>query len=293
MLYIFFLLLLVGKLNAFPVTYKRITSDPYISGDSFRAIANHLFDETTTELNPAIVRTGDIIFVKTDYLNEFFSTIHPHIKARYIIITHNSDYAAPRSFTRFLDDDKIIAWFGQNPSNKYHPKFIGIPIGLANQCWDHGNIENFKKAAGGTGVPRYNKRFLLGINFRPATNYDIRRPVFEMFINKPFCTDIRHHNHLNYLQLTAETKFILCPEGNGLDCHRTWEALYMGAIPILTHSNMDPVLEGLPILIIDDWNQLTQEFLEQKYEEIFQQSFHWKKMYFTYWKSLIESYKNK
>ena len=31
-------------------------------------------------------------------------------------------------------------------------------------------------------------------------------------------------------------KFALSPEGNGIDCHRTWECLYLGVIPIVKKS---------------------------------------------------------
>ena len=29
------------------------------------------------------------------------------------------------------------------------------------------------------------------------------------------------------------SNFVLCPEGNGIDTHRVWEALYSGSIPIV------------------------------------------------------------
>ena len=30
--------------------------------------------------------------------------------------------------------------------------------------------------------------------------------------------------------------FVLCPHGGGLDCHRNWEALCLGCIPIVKTS---------------------------------------------------------
>ena len=45
----------------------------FISGNAFKAIANHCFDETTpTPFDPARVRPYDIIFVKVDYVLTFF-----------------------------------------------------------------------------------------------------------------------------------------------------------------------------------------------------------------------------
>ena len=38
-----------------------------------------------------------------------------------------------------------------------------------------------------------------------------------------------------YLNL-KKSKFCICPEGNGPDCHRLWESLYLDVIPICKRS---------------------------------------------------------
>lgn len=60
----------------------------------------------------------------------------------------------------------------------------------------------------------------------------------------------------------------LSPRGNGIDCHRTWEALYLDAIPIVWHSTLDPLYTNLPIIIINDWKEMNEEFLRKKLYEI-------------------------
>jgi len=50
--------------------------------------------------------------------------------------------------------------------------------------------------------------------------------------------------------------FEISPQGNGLDCHRTWEALLLGTIPIVKSSSMDTLLRTFPVLILSDWNEL-------------------------------------
>jgi hypothetical protein len=57
-------------------------------------------------------------------------------------------------------------------------------------------------------------------------------------------------------------KYVISPHGNGLDCHRTWEALVLGCIPILKTSPLDPLFEGLPVLIVKEWSDITQELLD-------------------------------
>src|ERR1700733_3496244 len=56
-------------------TTARASSYPYISGDTLRAFADVIIDETTATVSVDTIKKGDIIFVKTDYLGFFFSEI--------------------------------------------------------------------------------------------------------------------------------------------------------------------------------------------------------------------------
>ena len=35
------------------------------------------------------------------------------------------------------------------------------------------------------------------------------------------------------LETYARAQFVLSPRGNGVDCHRTWDVLAVGAIPVV------------------------------------------------------------
>ena len=39
--------------------------------------------------------------------------------------------------------------------------------------------------------------------------------------------------------------FVICPHGGGLDCHRNWEALCLGCIPIVKTSKIDNLYKDL------------------------------------------------
>jgi hypothetical protein len=55
--------------------------------------------------------------------------------------------------------------------------------------------------------------------------------------------------------------FVVSPHGNGLDCHRTWESLVLGNIVIVKRSSLDPLYEGLPVVIVDDWREIQHQNL--------------------------------
>ena len=85
----------------------------------------------------------------------------------------------------------------------------------------------------------------------------------------------------------------LSPRGNGLDCHRTWEALYLDIIPIVWHSTLDSLYTDLPIIVIHDWKEVNEQFLRDKLHEIsfkkLQQPslYRYNKLRNAYWYQLI------
>ena len=44
-----------------------------------------------------------------------------------------------------------------------------------------------------------------------------------------------------------------------------WEALYVGVVPIVEHSTLDPLFEKLPVMIVDSYEALTAQHLEKEY----------------------------
>ena len=64
-------------------------------------------------------------------------------------------------------------------------------------------------------------------------------------------------------QNMREYAFVLSPFGNGMDCHRTWEALLCGCIPIVRSSVFSSLFDGLPVLIVEKWEDITLTLLKQ------------------------------
>ncbi len=248
-------------------------------------------DETSPIIDGHDVKEGDIIFLKIDYLPHFFNNVHPRISHPYILITHNGDYPAPQSFGHYLDSPKIIAWFAQNIENFSHPKLHPIPIGIANPCYGHGNIELVKKAQ--EEAKTTPKTRLLYMNFSRWTHEAEREPLYQEFKDALFCTYSPLVDFTKYLPALAESKFTLSPRGNGLDTHRTWEALLMGTIPIVRTSLLDPLFEDLPVIIVKNWTEVTEQFLNEKWEEMRKRNYKLEKIYARYWLNLIDSYKTK
>jgi hypothetical protein len=267
----------IQKINS---TYA--SSYPYISGNTFRAFCDFIIDETRIPFDPSAVFNGDVIFLKTDYVDFFFNVIHPHIPVSYILLTHNSDCAIDAKYCKYLDNEKLIAWFAQNAMIE-HKKLIPIPIGLANRHWSHGDIGILEAVM----ATSHAKNIMLYMNYAVSTNIAQRQAVCDIFQHKSFCYVAQKKSFRDYLTDIASSQFVLSPPGNGFDCHRTWEALYLGAIPLVQSSSMNKAFEGMPVIIVDNWRWVTKEFLEQKYNEIKKSSYTTHKLYADYWFAMI------
>ena len=82
--------------------------------------------------------------------------------------------------------------------------------------------------------------------------------------------------------------FVVSPQGNGLDCHRTWEALCLGCYPIIKTSGLDPLFDDLPVWIIKEWSDVTAESMKEKASEFDSGTFKLEKLTLKYWQQRLK-----
>ena len=93
---------------------------------------------------------------------------------------------------------------------------------------------------------------------------------------------------LQFYRRVAAHKFTISPEGNGVDCHRTWEAMYLKSIPIVQESVEMDHFRDLPILFTRDYTELTEQYLEQQYQKMLDTDYDVEKLYLSYWRNQIK-----
>ena len=72
-----------------------------------------------------------------------------------------------------------------------------------------------------------------------------------------------------YFFLLPSVKFVVSPEGNGIDCHRHYEALLAGCIPIMERNPLtEEKYKNCPVLWTTDYSEITPDYLESKYAEM-------------------------
>tara|TARA_R100001463_G_scaffold53583_1_gene104626 strand:+ start:24 stop:953 length:930 start_codon:yes stop_codon:yes gene_type:complete len=110
----------------------------------------------------------------------------------------------------------------------------------------------------------YKPRKLLYINHAEHTNLSERGNIREMFQEKSFATVAERVSYIEYVNQIKEHKFMICPEGNAVDCHRNWEVLCLKRVPIM---KMNPYLaecyKEYPILWVEDFAKVDKTMLAE------------------------------
>lgn len=227
-----------------------------ITGNKFKKICNYSLDEFGFNILREPIENEILkIFVKIDYVHSFFTTRQ---QRPYILYTHNGDLPVDDNYLRYLDDPNLIKWYGQNIMTK-HSKLESIPIGIANEIWEHGNENVFKEVM----AKNTKKERLIYVNFDVNTNIRERSHCITELNKK----DLFMSNKLpfkEYLEEVAKSYFVVSPNGNGVDCHKTWEALYLKTIPIVTKSINIDYYKNLPILVINNWSEFNLEIFDHE-----------------------------
>ena len=267
---------IIDYINADNIS-NEIASVLYIDNNYFNKYLKTTVSSKKLYEEGSLNNKNPIIFLtKIEYLHELNNKVLCNLKKKFIIITHYGDLRAGR-FPNIIDNPFLIRWYGIN-MNLNNEKLYGLPIGLETKYWNRTNTLIIDK------LSSIKKNKLLYLNF---SNTNQKRPkIMKELIKKGFIRSEKLKWE-EYMADLASHKFCISPQGNGIDCHRTWECLYLGVIPIVEKSIALEYFKELPILFVENYNQITKDFLEQKYKEFSRIKFNKEKLILSYWKNRI------
>ena len=103
-------------------------------------------------------------------------------------------------------------------------------------------------------------------NFNISTNRQKRQPCFDALRDK--LEWLNPVEPLQNLFRLKEYEFCICPEGNGVDTHRLWEALYLKTVPIVIKSEFTEIIKDkVPLVILENWSDFDMSQLDySKYD---------------------------
>ena len=253
------------------------------------------------------------IYICSSAITHFINTMLPLIEFPFILVSGDCDETIPQeiltpnNFNNLINDKRLLHWFCQNMTLD-HPKITRIPIGLdyhtltqrplwgpITSCQDQEKMLIMIKD---NCVPFWNRNIKCYANFQFSMNtklgYD-RQDAYQKIDKKLIYYEENKVTRLITWNKQKDFAFVICPHGGGLDCHRNWEALCLGCIPIVKTSPIDNLYKDLPVLIVKRWEDIDINILnntisqfKEKYEN---DEFNMEKIKLSYWTNLINSHK--
>ena len=153
----------------------------------------------------------------------------------------------------------------------YGGKVIPAPYGVQRKMTpDDDHIERLESAMRANIDPSMFK--LLYVNHNDKSHEE-RLGIKDLFKDKEWANvDEKRVDYYNFLLNLAKHKFIVCPRGNAIDCHRNWEVLYMRRVPVMKRdSYLEELYKDYPVLFVDKYSDITKDLLLEN-EHLVQQA---------------------
>ena len=270
------------------VKFLHPTSSPYLSGDTFRSFCHVRIDENasrseiseqvkrlTTLTNEKAIRLFVDLHViqskdgEADLISSL-ARLPLQIRQKTFVLFHNHDKIPDQNFF------KQLTLLGCSP---FSVNVVGIsdfvrplPIGLESR-WrlNNGRVGPFKRLHSKVQSRAVREKLVFAA-FNVQTNVSERGVARLACLSDgiPFIEDrISPRKHRKHL---LNSYFVISPPGHGLDCHRTWEAIYLGCVPVvLCDSLSEEFTTRLPIFAVNDWSDFFKLSTDQKlvaYEQL-------------------------
>lgn len=263
------------------------------------------------------IRNNQTVYVITSALPHWFSVIYPKLKEnkiRIFLVTGDSTVSAPLAifngnkvqFHHYMREGVIIHWFCQNCDYPECPQISPIPLGLDFHTlhrmpnWGEPKTpyseqdRQLQALSNGLAWKERKDAVLLDAHLTANTNPTDRSAAYTMLGPRPFIELLPASlRRSEYWQRIGQHKYIVSPLGKGMDCHRTWEAMIMGAIPIIRKTTITSLFHNMPVLQVDSYDAINEPmlknfetaFLENKEKNIY----HLERLTLEYWISFIKT----
>jgi len=216
-----------------------------ISGKSFADRCTWVVDPRYPEkprFSYSTASNGDSVFVNGDYLQQFRSCCPPFSRKQFVIVVHNTDRSfGPAELQALLPISRHIYAINTTVS---HPSLTTIPLGFVDRQLDF--LSTLQPSTEDRTIEIYS-------NFTVHTNREKRTACRTAFETDPRVVVAENRTVPEYFADLQRSKFVLCPEGTGMDTHRVYEALLCGATPVVLRNSLSHLYERLPVCIVRDW----------------------------------------
>ena len=241
----------------------RFTSFPFISPDTFRSLADVVIEEHQVRLREVLTTRQIVYFelaelagTERQYRDCYSLTLLDQVLSEAalppVLIMNNGDFLPSAELLRDLES-RCHRIYAINLSVETE-KLRAIPLGLENLYRNrNGRLEDFHQVFE-RPIAMARARMIFSA-FSVENNKSVRGGVIRDVKNSRFDQVSGRISPQKFRAQVLDSKFVLSPPGRGIDCHRTWEAIYLGAIPVVLDGCLAPsLLDGLPLHAVSSYS---------------------------------------
>ena len=257
------------------------------------------------------ISSGSSVYVISSALKSWFKEVYPILvkeKKVIILVTGDSVVNAPlgslginiNELKKLKEEGVIFHWFCQNCDVDFLDYVTPIPLGIDYHTLHKKNFWGEKKKhyifqdinlnlISRKRFEDFHKRkfkLICDIHINKGNFNKERQIAYQQslkiknshFINKPY-------SRSKFWQIMRDSKYIISPRGRGFDCHRTWEALVLGVVPIIKTSVNDILFKEMPVLIVHSFKEINNNLLNNNKAL---GKYNLKKITLEYWVDIIK-----
>jgi hypothetical protein len=254
---------------------KRFASFPFVSPDTFRAISSVVIEDGRVLRRPRMFHREVVYFELAEVAGteQSFSDSIALMSLKRVLGECQPAPIVIMSHGDFIPDLSLLSRIGERSERVFAinlpvetDKIRAIPLGLENFSWNrNGRLADFLSQS--QGMARNEKLHEVFASFAVRNNPQVRLPIAEALKDSSFYWSEKRLSPENYRARVRESKFVISPPGRGLDCHRTWEALYLGAVPVVQEGSLAPgLIDSLPILAVADYSEFFAKTSRERHE---------------------------
>ena len=244
------------------------------------------------------------MFVNHWNMEWFLKKQLPHIRRRFLLVAHGSDKPNPgKEGAPLLRANRVLRWFGQNVLDDHldrayltanrralKPQFAevlrAVPLGLDIQRPQGAAF--FRSAVANCSDEPHTVPLFIGMTTTPTDSrrnpYVLRAQIVRQVEKTTGVRNTPVRGAAAFGCALRRARFVLSPPGKGYDCHRTWVAMHVGAIPIiLSKRAMNVIYEDMPVWIVQGWGEVTHEGLEAAWERMRDGKYNMDKLWAPWW----------
>jgi hypothetical protein len=267
----------------------RIAVYPYISGDAFLALADvcHLKGNWTVHVKlREFQEPSRVHFFEIDRLS--LQDIENNVTDNNVIVFHNGDESLTSEIINIFRKRNCHV-FATNTARE-EGLIEPIPIGIENIAYRRNGSLHYYNPLNLASLSLKKKRDVL-VSFSVHTNPTERNRVLRTCLENGFQN--KKMKLGEFRQRLAESRFVISPPGNGIDCHRTWEAMYHKTVPVIENRyNLFQHID-LPILTVNSYYDFFKMSLDERlslYQKFMSRGY--PALYMDYWIELINKARN-